>query len=357
MLLSVIYSLGIIQAWILAYFLIKSRHILWRGNRHLALILICIGMILGIFLLRLHYGNNIPAIIFWTVVSLPALFGPFIYWYISSFTRKCTLANKEILLHLIPFSALLVLFAPQIVTPLSEGIYHLDDSIVITKIIIASYVKSLSIISYLILSIRLVNQANIREALNEQALKILRLMLWLFLAVAITGSILSTLLWTEVYVSLWADFLELGFLTVLSYILSIYVLVSHVSPTHPKKRYANTNLSENARNELAEQLTELMQNDKPYTEDYYSAKYLSKQLGINEQNLSELLALSFDSNFYDFSNKYRLNQFKELVVQKPNQSLLDTAMEAGFSSKASFNRIVKSLTGLTPGQIKSQLLA
>ena len=355
MLLSIIYSLGIIQAWLIAYFLVKSRYSIWHGNSYLALFLFSIGCILSLFLARLHLGNQLPAIVFWPIVSLPTLFGPLIYWYISSFSATEPRELKTTIPHLIPYIGLLVLFSPEIITPFSEGVAHLDDRLVIAKIIIAAVIKSISIIAYMLVSLRCIGADNIKRSIPPEALNILRLFLQTFLVISIIGSILSALFWTGLYVSLWADFLELSFLTILSYMLSVYVLVTHVSPMNPRARYSQKNLTDSARQDIADELTRLMQQEKLFADERYSAKFLCQRLGITEQNLSETLALSLDTNFYDFSNRYRLKYFKVLVMEKPDVSLLELAFEAGFSSKSSFNRIVKSLTGLTPRQLKLQL--
>ena len=100
-----------------------------------------------------------------------------------------------------------------------------------------------------------------------------------------------------------------------------------------------------------------METDNIFTQENYSAKYLSQILGVTEQNLSETLALEFDSNFYEYSNKHRVDHFKKLLKNKPNNSLIDLAYESGFTSKSSFNRSVKSVTGLTPSHLKAKLIS
>ena len=95
MLLSIIYSLGISQAILLAYFLYCSRLTLWQGNLYLSQFLSCIACILSLFLARIHLGNAIPAVIFWPIVALPALFGPLLYFYIQSLNSRTTAIVKK----------------------------------------------------------------------------------------------------------------------------------------------------------------------------------------------------------------------------------------------------------------------
>jgi AraC-like DNA-binding protein len=62
----------------------------------------------------------------------------------------------------------------------------------------------------------------------------------------------------------------------------------------------------------------------------------------------------FKLNFFDFVNQYRVEAFKERIVNPKygNFSLLGVAFECGFNSKSAFNRIFKKSTGLTPSQYK-----
>jgi AraC-like DNA-binding protein len=63
------------------------------------------------------------------------------------------------------------------------------------------------------------------------------------------------------------------------------------------------------------------------------------------------------TNFYEYINGFRVATFKQKVQNGDAQqfTLLALAYESGFNSKASFNRIFKKQTGLTPSQFKKQV--
>ncbi len=66
----------------------------------------------------------------------------------------------------------------------------------------------------------------------------------------------------------------------------------------------------------------------------------------------EIIALSF----YDYINSYRVEEIKEVIqsVNLKQKTILTVAMDCGFNSKSTFNRIFKNKTGNTPSQyIKS----
>lgn len=53
-------------------------------------------------------------------------------------------------------------------------------------------------------------------------------------------------------------------------------------------------------------------------------------------------------NFYEFINEYRVAAVCERLAAADDDTILNIAMDAGFSSKSTFNAIFKQFTGLTP---------
>jgi AraC-like DNA-binding protein len=105
--------------------------------------------------------------------------------------------------------------------------------------------------------------------------------------------------------------------------------------------------------EMVDKLLQIMQDKKPFLDPELSLSSLSKQIGLNRNQLSQLIN-GIGENFYDFINKYRVEEVKRLMVdpQKQNYSLLGIALEAGFKSKSTFNLVFKRFTGLTPTEYK-----
>lgn len=70
--------------------------------------------------------------------------------------------------------------------------------------------------------------------------------------------------------------------------------------------------------------------------------------------VSQIINIRFQKNFSEVINSYRVEEAKNLLIQKPNYSIEGIAFEAGFGSKATFNRVFKKHTGLTPSEYLSQ---
>lgn len=75
---------------------------------------------------------------------------------------------------------------------------------------------------------------------------------------------------------------------------------------------------------------------------------LARLLGTNSNHLSRALNEGLGRNFSTFVNELRARRVMARLAQDNEARLLDIALEAGFSSKASFNRAFLAVTGTTP---------
>jgi AraC-like DNA-binding protein len=109
--------------------------------------------------------------------------------------------------------------------------------------------------------------------------------------------------------------------------------------------------------ELISKLLNYVAEKKPYLDSELTLSSLAKDLSISRSQLSLLINEGIGDNFYDFINKYRVEEVKTLMVdpQVKNYNLLGIALEAGFKSKSTFNLIFKRFTGLTPTEYRKNL--
>ena len=89
-----------------------------------------------------------------------------------------------------------------------------------------------------------------------------------------------------------------------------------------------------------------------YTEENFqkdiSLKDIANILGYEYHYLSRIFQGIFHTNFKTFLNQYRFEYAKNLIL-KSDKSLTSIAMESGFGSIRTFNRIYKEMSGTTPG--------
>lgn len=119
-----------------------------------------------------------------------------------------------------------------------------------------------------------------------------------------------------------------------------------------RQKYASNSLSRNEAREISRKVEEIMQKDKPYLQTDLKVGDLAAMVGISSHKLSQFFSQHKGHTFYDYVNKYRVEEFKRLVKDDKNRSLTLSAMaeKAGFSSRASFFRHFKNIEGISPGE-------
>lgn len=101
---------------------------------------------------------------------------------------------------------------------------------------------------------------------------------------------------------------------------------------------------------LLENLQHWMESDKPYLEPDLNLNQCATKLNCSTQTLSEAINLGKNTNFRDYINQLRITEFKNRIATAnlQKETIMGVAYECGFNSEASFYRIFKEKTGITP---------
>lgn len=99
-----------------------------------------------------------------------------------------------------------------------------------------------------------------------------------------------------------------------------------------------------------EKVFEAIVTQKKYQNPELTLTDLAKHLSTNPSLLSKIINQNFEMNFNDFVNFYRVEEVKQKLQDPANANLtiMSIAYDAGFNSKATFNRAFKKLTGKNP---------
>lgn len=81
---------------------------------------------------------------------------------------------------------------------------------------------------------------------------------------------------------------------------------------------------------------------------------LSQRFGLPPREISRAINLIAQKSFNEYINTFRVQHVCEVLSKTPHKPLNVIADEAGFSSKASFNKTFKHITGETPSAYKSR---
>ncbi len=106
---------------------------------------------------------------------------------------------------------------------------------------------------------------------------------------------------------------------------------------------------------IARKIEKLLKWEKVYHEPNYGRTELAHELQIAETTISKIIRLYFDKNLPQLLNEYRVEDAKTLLAET-DAPIKTIALESGFNSIASFNRIFKELTGNTPGSYRKNTI-
>ncbi|MEM1337217.1 MAG: helix-turn-helix transcriptional regulator [Bacteroidota bacterium] len=121
-------------------------------------------------------------------------------------------------------------------------------------------------------------------------------------------------------------------------------------PLPPKSKSDSERLKPNEIHQFQKRLHFFMEEEKIYMEPNLSLKSLADKINTSSNNLSWLLNQVYQASFYEYINNYRIKAFREKVERNEHnsQTLLALALDVGFNSKSTFNRVFKSVMGITP---------
>ncbi|KZN55531.1 helix-turn-helix domain-containing protein [Pseudoalteromonas luteoviolacea] len=105
--------------------------------------------------------------------------------------------------------------------------------------------------------------------------------------------------------------------------------------------------------QIIRQLNSSMRSDRLFLNPQLSISELAKHINSTTAEVSCTLNTHLNMNFYDFVNRYRVDEAK-LLLCKTQHKVLAVAFDAGFNSKSTFNKLFKSYTGLTPSQFRKE---
>lgn len=127
-------------------------------------------------------------------------------------------------------------------------------------------------------------------------------------------------------------------------------------PQKNNERYKRNRLSEDEEKNNLDLLLTCVTENKLYLEPKLNLQQLSEEVGIPAHQISMLLSIYLGQNFYDFINKYRLEEVKRRLLEenKNLDNILTIAFEAGFNSKSTFNSVFKKFEGITPSKYRTQ---
>ncbi|NVJ46081.1 MAG: helix-turn-helix transcriptional regulator [Cytophagia bacterium] len=325
-------------------------------KKQVYLSLLC--LIMGMWFFRRffweHWGNNALGIIL--VGGYKEVFiGPLIYFYIHS--KWKSVSTKQLLVH---FSIPAVLYLRYIVMRIGFSEVYFAHSLLNHWLLVSFLVVSYT--TYYVLCLK-----DIKVGLEPSLLRRAYLRTkWFFFSVftfqlmGIFLTILSTLaqgkesdFWTYLNGTL-IYYFDWAIETPYHIAMSVYVVIYSLFEMPYLRKLIMGNQMQVRKEEVGENVSDKIAfrfiKEKLFTQSDLNLNKSLEVLDISRQDFSNYLKLEGHESFSAFVNGLRVAEFKRLVENKEylKYDLVSLAELAGFNSKATFNRVFKTLEGNTP---------
>ncbi len=306
-------------------------------------------------------------LIYYLSASAFFLLTPLLYLYVTSLCYKDFVLRKSDFLHGILFAVIASLLTLSVLAQTGRigfGIGFIER--VLSRSIWQLFwtLNFIQILAYIVAMMRAVRHYRRELQCNYSAIEKFDLK-WLMYLLA-----LIVLHWIFVVARAFLSLLHLTPVTVLAvidlYSISIFLVfvtllvikglsqVKIFTGLEHDQKYANSRLPENELQKYLHQLTELMDSEKPYLTPSLTIKDLSNQLAVPAWQLSQVINESFNKNFFNFVNSYRIEEAKRLMSERSDEkkTILEIVYEVGFNSKSTFNEVFKKYTRMTPTEFR-----
>ena len=102
-----------------------------------------------------------------------------------------------------------------------------------------------------------------------------------------------------------------------------------------------------------DKLLALMTEQQPWLEPELTLTELAHRLRLTPGLLSKVINTGCGQNFNDFVNAYRVREAQRLLADPrfAHYSLVGVALESGFNSRSTFNRVFKKVVGQAPSEL------
>jgi AraC-like DNA-binding protein len=303
-----------------------------------------------------------------------------LYFYVKSLVFHDFRPTKKELLHLLPLVCFAVFM--EIVFyrfPLSQRMQWINTEIFVysAQYISADFICKMLRVAYCIASLVLI--LKYRTLLKDTRSTIEKInIVWLnalvigFLVVTIMEAILSLTKFVGLIIRFDFQHFSLALFEFIGlsgyYVLFVLVVILIFTSMRYFVNFQSVTLPEEVEQpkkpmhekilnpEFADKIVAVMISKKPYLMPDITLDILADELGIPAKDVSMVINRHFESNFYEFINRYRIEEAKHLLADEKNKSktITDIYLEVGFNSKSVFNTFFKKIVGSTPSEYRHQ---
>jgi AraC-like DNA-binding protein len=308
-------------------------------------------------------------------IYIPAQFliGPFLFLYVCALTEPAFRFKKVYALHFLPSLVSIAYLLPFFLEPAAAKIAFVDATVMAAIpsraeewVIWLSLQASLW--AYTLCSLRLYRWYRRRvedtvSNLHRYAWNWLLLFLVCVLVLLTAFLVVDALMLTGMPLVAFNPFISVSMTISILYLGWRGLLrLDYISPVAEERAVAAASPQERDENEwrnLFEKVEKAVRVAALFRSPELTLPELADALGYSRTELSKIINLGGEMNFYDFINKLRVEEVQARLRDKvaARGSILDLAFDSGFNTKSTFHASFKRWTGTTPSLYRRQSAA
>lgn len=310
-----------------------------------------------------RFNEDLFAVLRCTYYIPLSLYGGIFYLYVRTLTTYRPLGWKD-LLHAFPLLLVAYQFGPYIILPIAKKIQIQQAGTM------SQYINELEWGHFAQVMIMFIYAVTAYAQFSRHYQKDPDLGIWLkfifaaFLTFAcshIAYSILYQLYVIPYEYDYFIVFFMILFIGLVTYFAFMYTHVFNgisIDQLIPFAKYEKTGLSDEFSQELKSRLVQIMQQEKPYLDPDIRLDTIADLLDISRHHASQIINQHFSLHFYDFINKYRIQDAEHILRDPKSQlSITDVAYQTGFNNRISFYKAFKKYMGMNPSEYREHSMA
>lgn len=288
-----------------------------------------------------------------TNVLVWVLYGPILYFYIRRVLYGTKFRWKD-LLHFLPFLILLLNYSRVYVMDSATKMELLQNRTIILHLYFFTYYEEIAIIALMLLYFALIYTRLKKGTAGFNKDLWLKWVSFSYLAYVISFSSYFVLQGLGILQKEHDYFIGASmifFISMLAYFGFAQPEVFEGTPMNkimPIIKYKTTGLTHGYAMELKENLQKYMEEVKPYLKSEFRLDDLAENLNVSRHHCSQVINEQFDSTFFNFINKYRIEEAKKMLEKDQSLTISDVMYACGFNNRVSFYNAFKKFTGTTP---------
>ncbi|MBO3697638.1 AraC family transcriptional regulator [Roseivirga sp. E12] len=271
------------------------------------------------------------------ILQFTLLFGPLAYFYLYYSLRQKL--PRFYGLHFLPFLLVnALMYSIQFIQPDFQSYY------------LFSAFASLHVLVYALYNLFFIRLENNNKWVRQVALS--------FLGYAICLLTYYILVWTGV-LQIQHDYMVSMGMTLFIYFIGYHGFKHPVASDNKlsQEKYQKSSLTDQAIKLIAQQLDDLMQKDKLYTNGDLKLSQLASLLEHSPHVVSQVINVAKKQKYSDYLNELRVDEAIRLMKEEEyqNAKLIAIGLDAGFNNKTSFLNAFKKRIGQSPSDYRRSL--